>query len=304
MKDKFDSITKIITLIFSFVAIIISIIALLVNRNSYNINREKFEIDTIESLTISVGVESFDSIVLKLNENDEKSSYRIKTTICFVNNSNLPIYINNKYISRSQYSNGNYGNQILNTPIDIDELDLPILIEPQETKFVDCYMRITIPEYINQYIIDEFTDTNNLNIKEIGSYLFFEKHTDLIGNEVETFTEDGVTHFKYNPKIPFHLSFWTTRGNYFSTEFYDGIYYDINYAIKKNCDFSIEVSYGEKSKKELFLDFVVNNLVSVLLVITLILFFECMALKRLRKRKNSRNQMRKETEEIEKKQKL
>lgn len=297
MKDKFDAITKIITLVFSFVAIIISIIALLVNHNSYNINREKFQIDTTESLTISVGVESFESIALRLNENDEKPSYRIKTTICFVNNSNLPIYINDEYISRSRYSNGNYGTQTLDTPIDIEELELPILIEPQETKFVGCYMRITIPEYINQYIIDKFTNTNNLDIEEIGSYLFFEKHTDLIGNEVKTFTEGGVTHFKYNPTIPFHLSFWTTRGNYFSTEFYDGMYCNINYAIEKNYKFSIESSYGEKSKKEIILDFFINNLGVVLLIMSLIIFFEFIALRRFRK--NFRDQLRKEREEKE-----
>ena len=301
MKDKFDSISKIITLIFSFIAIIISIIALLVNHDNYNINKEKFVIDSTENLTISIDSKSFDSIVLKLNENDEKPSYRIKTTICFVNNSNLPIYINEEYISRKQYLNGNYGTEILDTTIDIEELKLPILIEPQKTKFVDCYMRITIPQHINQYIIDEFKDTSNLNIEEIGSYLFFEKHTDLVGNEIETFIKDGVTHFKYNPTILFQLSFCTTKGNYFSTEFYDGIYFDKNYTIDENIDFSIGFLSGKKTIKEEFFNFVINNLYIILLVITIMIFFKHIALRKISKRNNSKNQLRKKIEKIENK---
>lgn len=296
MGDKFDKSTKIISLVFSFVALIVSVIALTINRNGYNINKEKFNIDTVENLTISVGIESFESINLKLEENDKAPSYLIGISICFVNYSNLPIYINKEYISREQYSNGVYGTQILRTPVEIEQLDLPILVEPQETKYVDCYIRITIPEDVNQYIVEEFSDTNNLEITEIGTYLFFEKNTDLIGNKLEISNKDGNKHYKYNPTIPFEISFWTTRGNYFSTEFYEGLYIDIKNAMEKYDNIDFEVSYGEDTKIELVLDFVKNHAIIVILVLVATIFIEYIFLKKVYKKHNSREQIENDTE--------
>lgn len=308
MENIFDNVMKILSLIFSFVALVVSIFALIINQKSYDINIEKFKIDTVENLSISVGVESFDSLNLKLEECDNDPSYRIGITLCFVNNSNLPIYINQEYISREQSANG------LVTSInsaEIEELDLPILIEPLETKYVSCYVRITMPELINQYIVEEFInkynneesikkegaeflDISDLDINEIGTYLFIEKNTDLIGNEVVISMNKGEKQYKYNPTIPFHISFWTTRGNYFSTEFYNGLYLDIKKAIEKYHNLNLEISYGEKDKMELVSYYLQNHMdvvFSVWIVVVVIFFLKRMILKRYKTKSKMSNEI-------------
>lgn len=279
MNDKFEKATKILSLFLSLVALIVSSIALSVNRNNFELNKEKHSADTIENITISLGETDFKSFNLKFKENDERPSYRIKTNICFVNNSNLPIYINKEYIKRMQYSDG--VGKVL-TLIEIEDLDLPIAINPQETKFVDFHMKITIPQHINQYIIDEFGYTNDLEIEEVGTYLFFEKHTDLIGNEIILCSKDDKEYLKYNPTIPFELFFWTTRGTYFSTEFYEGLYLNTDIMIQKYNNFNMEISYGKPDKKEQVLNFLYDNSIVVLLALFGILFLEYIIMKKFK----------------------
>lgn len=78
MNDKFDKVTKILSLFFSLVALIVSSIALSINSNNFELNKEKHFSDTVENITISVGKTDFKSINLKFKKSDEKPHIVLK----------------------------------------------------------------------------------------------------------------------------------------------------------------------------------------------------------------------------------
>ena len=104
----------------------------------------------------------------------------------------------------------------------IHKIDLPISMQPQETIFLDCYMQVKIPDFINEFIVEKFPDISHTDFDTITKYLFFEKRTDLIGNEVIVEEKDGSTNFKQHLTLPFSLRLGTSKGNDFSTKFYAG----------------------------------------------------------------------------------
>lgn len=283
--DKFEKINKIATLSISFVSLILSIVALFVSCQSQSISQKQFNIDTNESLSVSVGKDSIESIDLDIDKNDDVdfASYLLKTSICFVNTSNLPIYIDHYFISRDiPLEDGSYS---ANLNLQIESIGSPIVIEPQKTQYVDCYIRIPIPDNVNQYIIEKFGEAEPTNIHKIGEYLFYEKKVDLIGNEIKVVSKDNKEYYKYNPEIPFKISFWTTKGNYFVTEFYSGLFLPgLKYMDEKYFGKNIEISYGKQTIKSIVWDFI-NKHMKVLIsfeviFIILIIIFYCIKRKR------------------------
>lgn len=285
MDEKFDKITKLITLAVSFISLCISIIALCTNRNMYEVNKEKFNIDTKENLAISVGINNIEALELKYEEECDDidfASYLLNVSICFVNNSNLPIYIERYYFSRNiPLEDGSY---IPNLYLEIEEMDLPIYVEPQETKFVNCNFRIPIPEKVNTYILEKFND-GNLDIHKIAQYLFFEKNIDMIGNQVKIYVEKGDKVYKYNPTIPFDIAFCTTRGNYFSTEFYTGLYLPgLRYFDEKYKGLNFSIKYGKKDWRDIVYNFI-KKYIPIVFLIDIILFIVFKNLRRRIERK-------------------
>lgn len=269
MDNKFDKITKIIALVVSFISLFISIISLSTNKHMYKLNRDKFNIDTKENLEISIGTGDVESIHLKTEDEDDFASYRLNISICFVNTSNLPIYIDDKYISRYIPLGG--GKYSVTNNLEIQNLDLPLLLEPQETKYIKCHIQIPIPENVNQYIVDNFGETDNLDISKIGEYLFFEKKTDMIGNEVKIINKNGEIYYKYNPTIPFHISFYTSKGNYFSSDYYTGLYLPgIAYLDDKYKGINLEVRYRKETLGNIIINFIQQNI-----MITFVIAFIC-----------------------------
>lgn len=269
MDNKFDKITKIIALVVSFISLFISIISLSTNKHMYKLNRDKFNIDTKENLEISIVTGDVESIHLKTEDEDDFASYRLNISICFVNTSNLPIYIDDKYISRYIPLGG--GKYSVTNNLEIQNLDLPLLLEPQETKYIKCHIQIPIPENVNQYIVDNFGETDNLDISKIGEYLFFEKKTDMIGNEVKIINKNGEIYYKYNPTIPFHISFYTSKGNYFSSDYYTGLYLPgIAYLDDKYKGINLEVRYRKETLGNIIINFIQQNI-----MITFVIAFIC-----------------------------
>lgn len=267
MNDKFDIITKIITLILTVLSLIISFRALNISHRVYDLNKSKFDIDTDENLEISVGINSVETLELIYEGNCDDnafSSYLINASICFVNNSNLPIYIEKYYFNRDiPLDDGSYRP---NLNLEIEEIKLPIYIEPQETKFVNCKLRIPIPDDVNTYITEKFNG-ENLDINKISQYLFFEKNVDIIGNLVENYIDNGEKVYKYNPTIPFHLAFLTTRGNYFETEFYTGLYLPgLRYFDEKYRGLSFSIQYGKEDYKHAIIDFIIEHCIVISLI--------------------------------------
>lgn len=267
MNDKFDIITKIITLILTVLSLIISFRALNISHRGYDLNKSKFDIDTDENLEISVGINSVETLELIYEGNCDDnafSSYLINASICFVNNSNLPIYIEKYYFNRDiPLDDGSYRP---NLNLEIEEIKLPIYIEPQETKFLNCKLRIPIPDDVNTYITEKFNG-ENLDINKISQYLFFEKNVDIIGNLVENYIDNGEKVYKYNPTIPFHLAFLTTRGNYFETEFYTGFYLPgLRYFDEKYRGLSFSIQYGKEDYKHAIIDFIIEHCIVISLI--------------------------------------
>lgn len=268
-KKKLDKWMKIITLIFSFVSLIISIIAMFISYGGYMINKKKFDIETKENLEISIGTGEVESIHLKTETENDFASYRLNISICFVNTSNLPIYIDDKYIDRYIPLGG--GKYSVTNNLEIHDLDLPILIEPQETKYIKCHIQIPIPENVNQYIVDNFGETENLDVSKIGEYLFFEKKTDMIGNEVKIINKNEGIYYKYNPTIPFHISFYTSKGNSFSSDYYTGLCLPgIAQLDDKYKGINLEVRYGKETLGNMIINFIQQNI-----MITFIIAFIC-----------------------------
>ena len=200
----------------SIVSSLTALIALIISFVTFGLTREQSLLDTTEDLALSVGSSNVNIIDLKPEETKPELYYRVDLSVCIINKSNLPIYINKKGVYRSDY-----GNDIHLSPT-IHELDLPILMQPQETKFLDCYMQIKIPDFVNELIAEKFPDLSNTNFDPIEKYLFFEKRTNLIGDEVIVKEKDGRTHFKQYLTLPFSLYLSTSKGNSFSTQFYEG----------------------------------------------------------------------------------
>lgn len=227
----------------SYISLIISIISLFISYGGYKINKERFNIDTKENLEISVSTGDVESINLKTRDENGFFSYHLNISICCFNTSNLPIYIDRAYIiSETPFEIGRYAST---TKLDVQNLDLPILVKPQETKYVDCYIQIPIPESVRQYIIDNFVETDDLDIFKIGEYLFFEKYTDMIGNKVEVINKDSYPYYIYNSKS-FSLIFFTTKSSCFSVDFYTGLYLPEDEDIDdKYCGLDFEIQYGK-----------------------------------------------------------
>lgn len=132
-----------------------------------------------------------------------------------MNNSNLPIYIDDVNISQQSYDKNNHA--------EIENIDLPILLEPQETKYINFDVVITIPEHIKEYIIEKFPDVDNLNVADVCEYLIFEKETDLLGDKINLdskYLEDNI----------YNIYFFTTRNGVFTIEINEGVYFgDLHY---------------------------------------------------------------------------
>lgn len=217
---KFDTWLKRINAISSiataFLALIISVLTLSIYRNTYNITEEQFLLNSTENLALSVGSGNIDIVDLKPGEVEHELYYKVELSICIVNKSNLPISIVSESISRSDYGNA------VRLSATIYELDLPISMQPQETKFLDCYMLIEIPDFVNKFIVEKFPEPSAVDFDTITKYLYFEKYTDLIGNEVIVEDRDGATYFTQHLTLPLSLRLGTSKGNDFTTQFYEG----------------------------------------------------------------------------------
>jgi len=121
-------------------------------------------------------------------------------------------------------------------------------MQPQETKFLNCYMLIKIPDFINEFIVEKFPEPSAVDFDTITKYLFFEIGTDLIGNEVLIEEKGGTTCFTQHLTLPLSFQLGTSKGNDFSTQFYEGgpqFFLDKEYAdelIKQYGSWSIEFS--------------------------------------------------------------
>ena len=173
-------------------------------------------LNSTENLALSVGSSNTEIVDLKLGEGEPELYYRTELSITIINKSNLPIAIVSENISRHDY-----GNDVRLAP-SIYELDLPISMQPQETKFLECYMLIKIPDFIKEFIVEKFPEPSAVDFDTITKYLFFEKYTDLIGNEVIVEEKDGTTYFTQYLTLPLSLRLGTSKGNDFSTQFYEG----------------------------------------------------------------------------------
>lgn len=217
-ESKFDvwikRISAISSSVIAFLALIISVSTLSIYRNTYNITEEQFLLNTTENLTLSVGNNNVDIVDLKSGETEPELYCRTELSICINNKSNLPIYIVSANASRPEHGNAV---QIFPT---IDGLDLPISMQPQETKFLNCHMLIKIPDSINEFIVEKFPEPSDVDFDTITKYLFFEKCTDLIGNEVIIKEKGGTTYFTQHLSLPLSLELGTSKGNDFSTRFY------------------------------------------------------------------------------------
>lgn len=200
----------------ALMTLIISFFTFNVYKNTYSLTEEQFLLNTTENLALSVGSSDVDIVDLKTGGEEPELYYKVKLSVCIINKSNLPTSIIDINASRS-----GYGNDIRLFPT-IHEVDLPISMQPQETMFLDCYMQVKIPDFINEFIVEKFPDISHTDFDTITKYLFFEKRTDLIGNEVIVEEKDGATNFKQHLTLPFSLRLSTSKGNDFSTKFYEG----------------------------------------------------------------------------------
>lgn len=153
----------------AFLALIISVFTLSIYKNTYNITKEQFLINTTENLAVSVGSSNVDIVDLKPDEAEFELYYKAELSICIINKSNLPIYIISERVYISDYGNTGRLSPTLNG------LDLPILMQPQETKLLNCYMLIKIPDFINEFILEKFPEPSAVDFDTITKYLFFEK---------------------------------------------------------------------------------------------------------------------------------
>lgn len=197
-------------------ALIISITSLNINFNTYNLTKEQMSLNTTENLVLSVQHRNVDIVDLKQGEAEPELYYRAELSICIINKSDLPISIVNGNISRDDHKD--YVRIFPN----IYDLDFPISMKPQETKNMDCYMLVKVPDFINKFIVDRFPEPSEVDFNTITKYLFFEKCTDLVGNKVVIKKKGETTSFIIHLTLPFSLQLGTAKGNAFSTQFYEG----------------------------------------------------------------------------------
>ena len=118
-----------------------------------------------------------------------------------------------------------------------------------------------------------FENIDDLDITKIGEYLFFEKQVDLIGNKVIVDNKNNELCYKYNPTIPFTVSFWTTRGNYFSTDYYTGLYLPgLKYLNEQYKGINFQIKYGEEKFEDIVFDFISEYTTFVVLVDIIVIF--------------------------------
>lgn len=276
MNDKFDRVIKIMTWMVSFTSLIISIIALTVNRQMY-------ELSVKENLFLNAEVK--DVTILKLvsteaYDDTNYSLYLVNLTMCFVNNSNLPIYVDYQNFYGYNPVPNNYKRTII---LEMNEVDLPIYIAPQETIFVDYQIKVPIPKKVNESIIEEFGDSPDLDIMKVGEYLFFEKSMDLTGNNVDLRDRFGTKYYRYNPSILTWASFGTTRWNTFYTEFSLELHLpDWENLDEKYKDVYYRIEYGEGDIFDKIQDFIEKNKSSIIdtgiliiLIIVVFLWLKC-----------------------------
>lgn len=213
----------------AFAALIISISSLNINFNTYSLTKEQVSLNTTENLALSVGNGNVDIVDLKQGEAEPELYYRAELSVCIINKSNLPISVVSGDIFRPDSEN--YARIFPN----VYELDFPISMQPQETKNLDCYMLVKIPDFINEFIVEKFPEPSEVDFSTITKYLFFEKCTDLVGNKVIVKEKGGTTKFIMHLTLPFTLQLGTAKGNVFSTQFYEGgtqFFLDKEYADK------------------------------------------------------------------------
>lgn len=224
MKNK----TRNFELILTSISLIISIRVLYIENTILNMERK-------EELVITAESKEFGTLNYIYDDEKNLLEYTMDISMYFSNNSKLPIYIERGEVTKLYYyENPDSLDSVVVFPVDlhdnifhgdecvhseIEELDFPIYIGPQGIKKIDCKIRIQIPERITQYILEEFTDVDKLDIYEIDDFLFSNKHFDIQGNYIDTYMKRGEVKYKYNYS-PFYLDFYSARGNCYSTYYF------------------------------------------------------------------------------------
>ena len=255
----------------AFAALIISISSLNINFNTYNLTKEQVSLNTTENLALSVENGNVDIVDLKQGEAEPELYYRAELSVCIINKSNLPISVVSGNISRAD--SDNYAQIFPN----VYELDYPISMQPQETKNLDFYMLVKIPDFINE-LIEKFPEPSEVDFSTITKYLFFEKYTDLVGNKVIVKEKGGTTKFIMHLTLPFTLQLDTAKGNVFSTQFYEGgpeFFLDKEYEEKMteqygswSLEFSTEPIADNSSKNHMsFWQFLKDNPSTILIIV-------------------------------------
>lgn len=282
MKIGHTRINAIATSAAAFAALIISISSLNINFSTYNLTKEQVSLNTTENLALSVGNGNVDIVDLKQGGTEPELYYSSELSISIINKSNLPISIVSGNISRADSEN--FARIFPN----IYELDFPISMQPQETKNVDCYMLVKIPDFINEFIVEKFPEPSEVDFNTITKYLFFEKCTDLVGNRVIVEEKEGATKFKIHLTLPFSLQLGTAKGNAFSTQFYEGgaqFILDKEYADKLaeqygswGLEYSREPIVDDSSKNHMsFWQFIKEGPSTIVIIVIAIAFFAFLA---------------------------
>lgn len=222
-------INAIATSAYALSALIIAITSLNMNFNTYNLIKEQVPLNTTENLVLSVQHKNEDIVDLNEGEAEPELYYKAELSIYIINKSDLPISIVGGNVSRADHKN--FARIFPN----IYDLDFPISMQPQETKNIDCYMLVKVPDFINEFIVDRFPEPSEVDFDTITKYLFFEKCTDLVGNKVVVKKNGKTTSFIMHLTLPFSLQLGTAKGNTFSTQFYEGgtqFFLDKEYADK------------------------------------------------------------------------
>lgn len=262
----------------AFAALIISISSLNINFNTYSLTKEQVSLNTTENLALSVGSRNADIVDLKQGEAEPELYYRAELSVCIINKSNLPISVVSGNIFRPDSEN--YARIFPN----VYELEFPISMQPQETKNLDCYMLVKIPDFINEFIVEKFPEPSEVDFSTITKYLFFEKCTDLIGNKVVVKKEEETTKFIMHLTLPFTLQLGTATGNVFSTQFYEGgtqFFLDKEYANKLAEQYgSWSIEFAQKSivddstqNNMSFWQFIIGTILIIIPIITIIIAF-------------------------------
>lgn len=266
--NRFNTATKIISITLSIIAIIISVFTLDTNKKAYNLDSE-------ENLSMSVTTDIVNFIL-----DDTILIYKTKMSVCFINHSNIPIYITNLYVNKIRNEKDGFKTITVATPVYMDEISYPINIKPQETIFADYYVYFLVPVGINMCITENFNDIINTNPVDICNFLFFDKHFDLLGNVIETKIIDDTTYYNYNytPAIMMEITCETAKGHKFSTRFKDGLYIDT-----KTTNYKFEFFEEENSVSEYIYEYLSQeNLVIIIAIqftIIILLFFVSLVFK-------------------------